>query len=172
MKVQGGNLPGVPSMILELHSSSEEDTIGIARALGASLVPGDVVALSGELGAGKTVFCKGVGEALGIPADRIVSPSFTIVTEHAGTLPLRHVDVYRVSSGREAADIGLEEDLAGEGICLVEWAEKIAGILPNSCIKVRFSFSEGGGRRLSIEADDTPRMRDFIARCRGYLTGG
>jgi tRNA threonylcarbamoyladenosine biosynthesis protein TsaE len=159
-------------MTIELHSSSEGDTMAIARALGAVLVPGDVVALSGELGAGKTVFCKGVGEALGIPADRIVSPSFTIVTEHPGTLPLRHVDVYRLSSEREAADIGLEEVLAGEGICLVEWAEKIAEMLPNSCIKVRFSFSEDGGRRLFIDAEDTPRMRNFVARCRGYLTGG
>ncbi len=159
-------------MTLELHSSSEEDTLAIARALGAVLVPGDVVALSGELGAGKTVFCKGVAEALGIPVDRIVSPSFTIVTEHAGTHLFRHVDAYRLSSEREAADIGLEEVLAGEGICLVEWAEKIAKMLPNSCIRVRFSFLEDGGRRLFIAAEDTLRMRDFVARCRDYLTGG
>jgi tRNA threonylcarbamoyladenosine biosynthesis protein TsaE len=159
-------------MTLELRSSSEADTLAIARALGEVLIPGDVVALTGELGAGKTVFCKGVGEALGIPADRIVSPSFTIVTEHAGTLPFRHVDVYRLSSEREAADIGLEEVLAGEGICLVEWAEKIANMLPNSCIKVRFSFSEDGGRRLFFSAEDAPRMRDFVVRCSGYLTGG
>lgn len=159
-------------MIVELHSSCEADTIAIARALGAVLVPGDVVALSGELGAGKTVFCKGVGEALGIPADRIVSPSFTIVTEHAGTFPFRHVDVYRLSSEREAADIGLEEVLNGDGICLVEWAEKIAKMLPNSCIRIRFSFPEDGGRRLVIDAEDSPRIQDFIARCRGYLAGG
>ena len=159
-------------MQIVLESSSAEDTMAIARALGEVLVPGDVVALTGELGAGKTVFCKGVGEALGIPADRIVSPSFTIVTEHPGTFLFRHVDVYRLSSEREAADIGLEEVLAGEGICLVEWAEKIAKMLPNSCIKVRFSFSEGGGRRLFIAAEDAPRMRDFVAACSGYLAEG
>jgi tRNA threonylcarbamoyladenosine biosynthesis protein TsaE len=159
-------------MSVEFYSSCEEDTLEIARALGAVLVPGDVVALSGDLGAGKTVFCKGVGEALGIPADRIVSPSFTIVTEHPAVVPFLHVDVYRLSSEREAADIGLEEVLNGEGICLVEWAEKIAAMLPNSCIKVKFSFLAVGGRRLILDAEDTPRIRGFVNRCRRYLAGG
>ena len=144
----------------------------IARLLGAELVPGDVVALTGELGAGKTVFCKGVGEALGIPANRIVSPSFTIVTEHPGAVRFIHVDVYRLDSEREAADIGLEESLYGEGVCLVEWAEKIAKMLPNYCIKVKFLFSDAGGRRLEFEAEDAPRMRRFASSCRRYLTGG
>jgi len=157
---------------VELHSSREEDTLEIARALGAVLVPGDVVALSGDLGAGKTVFAKGVGEALGISADRIVSPSFTIVTEHLGTVPFLHVDVYRLSGEREAADIGLEEVLNGEGVCLVEWAEKIATLLPKSCIKVKFLFSDEGGRRLILAAEDTPRIRGFVDRCRRYVTGG
>jgi len=159
-------------MTFEFISSCEADTLEIARALGAALVPGDVVALTGDLGAGKTVFCKGVGEALGIPPDRIVSPSFTIVTEHPGAVPFHHVDVYRLSSEREAADIGLEEILNGEGVCLVEWAEKIAAMLPNSCIKVKFLFLNEGGRKLILTAEDTPRIREFVARCRRYLTGG
>src|SRR4030067_143340 len=102
-------------MVVELYSSCEADTMEIARALGAVLVPGDVVALSGDLGAGKTVFCKGVGEAIGIPADRIVSPSFTVVTEHAGAVPFLHVDVYRLSSEREADDSGRGGVLDGGG---------------------------------------------------------
>ncbi|NNF84093.1 MAG: tRNA (adenosine(37)-N6)-threonylcarbamoyltransferase complex ATPase subunit type 1 TsaE, partial [Deltaproteobacteria bacterium] len=112
-------------MEIELLSSREEDTIHVARALGNILEPGDVVALTGDLGAGKTVFCKGVGEALGIPSGRIVSPSFTIVTEHHGKLPLSHIDVYRLSSVEEALDIGLDEIVSGNRLCLVEWAEKI-----------------------------------------------
>jgi len=79
-------------MEVTLLSSCEENTLEIARALGEILGPGDVVALTGDLGAGKTVFCKGVGEALGISPTRIVSPSFTIVTEHPGRLALCHVD--------------------------------------------------------------------------------
>jgi tRNA threonylcarbamoyladenosine biosynthesis protein TsaE len=159
-------------MNVELVSSCEEDTLEIARSLGAVLVPGDVVALSGDLGAGKTLFCKGVGEALGIPADRIVSPSFTIVTEHEGVVPFYHVDAYRLSSEREASGIGLEEVLNGEGICIVEWAEKISSMLPNSCIKVTFSFLENGGRRVILAAGDSPRLHEFARRCGRYRTGG
>src|SRR3990172_12629253 len=119
-------------MVVELYSSCEADTMEIARALGAVLVPGDVVALSGDLGAGKTVFCKGVGEAIGIPADRIVSPSFTVVTEHAGAVPFLHVDVYRLSSERGAGDIGPAEILNGAGGCLVGSAGTKATKLPKT----------------------------------------
>jgi tRNA threonylcarbamoyladenosine biosynthesis protein TsaE len=159
-------------MNVELISSGEGDTLDIARALGAVLVKGDVVALTGDLGAGKTVFCKGVGESLGISPDRIVSPSFTIVTEHEGTVPLYHVDVYRLSSEWEAVCIGLEELLNGEGVCLVEWSEKIVSLLPKHSIKVRFLYLDADGRRLEITAEDTPRMRDFLTRCKRYLPGG
>ncbi len=161
-------------MRLELRSASEGDTRTIARALGAVLSPGDVVALTGDLGAGKTVFCKGLGEALGVPPDRIVSPSFTIVTEHAGRMPFRHVDVYRLSSVREAEEIGLEEVLRGDGVCVVEWAEKIGILLPNDRIQVTFLFSEEGGdrRRLLVSAGDSPRFHEFLLRCRPFTTGG
>ncbi|MDA8121237.1 MAG: tRNA (adenosine(37)-N6)-threonylcarbamoyltransferase complex ATPase subunit type 1 TsaE [Deltaproteobacteria bacterium] len=157
---------------IDLRSDSEGETIDIARALGAVLVPGDVVALEGELGAGKTVFCKGVGESLGVSPERIVSPTFTIVTEHEGALPLYHVDLYRLSSEWEAACIGLEEILNGEGVCLVEWPEVIVSLLPKHCIKVRFLFLEPDGRSLNITAEDTPRMRGFLFRCKPYLPGG
>src|SRR4030067_2346365 len=112
-------------MEVTLLSSCEEDTLEIARAMGEILGPGDVVALTGDLGAGKQVFCKGVGGALGIPPTRIVSPSFTIVTEHQGRLALRHVDVYRLSSEAEARDIGLDEILSGDRAGVVGWAAKI-----------------------------------------------
>ncbi len=159
-------------MKMELHSSSVEDTLGIARELGAVLRSGDVVALSGGLGAGKTVFCKGIGEALGIPPERIVSPSFTIVTEHRGRLPLYHVDVYRLSGVREAEGIGLDELFYGEGVCVVEWAEKIASLLPNRCIHVKFFILDESGRTLTVTAEDSQEMREFSARCKRHLPGG
>src|SRR4030042_3593179 len=118
-------------MEVTLLSCCEEDTLKSGRARGEILVPGDVVALTGELGAGKTVFCKGVGEALGISPARIVSPSFTIVMEHPGRVALCHVDVYRLSSEAEALAIGLDELLSGDGVCVVECAEKIRFLLPN-----------------------------------------
>jgi tRNA threonylcarbamoyladenosine biosynthesis protein TsaE len=153
-----------PSMEVTLLSSCEEDTLEIARALGDILVPGDVVALTGELGAGKTVFCKGVGEALGISPDRIVSPSFTIVTEHPGRVALCHVDVYRISSEAEALDIGLDEVFCGDRVCVVEWAEKIRFLLPNECIRVTFHISDGDRRILSVEAPDDPRFGKYLSR--------
>lgn len=159
-------------MEIDLLSSHEEDTMHIARALGEILRPGDVVALSGDLGAGKTVFCKGVGEALGIPAGRIASPSFTIVTEHQGRVPFCHIDVYRLSSVEEALDIGLDEVLSGEKICLVEWAEKIRILLPNDCIGITFHILSSEGRRLSLTAMDDPRFTTFRSRIGHLITGG
>ncbi len=159
-------------MEVTLLSSCEEDTLKIARALGEILVPGDVVALTGELGAGKTVFCKGVGEALGISPARIVSPSFTIVTEHPGSVALCHVDVYRLSSEAEALDIGLDEILSGDRVCVVEWAEKIRFLLPNECIRVTFLISGGDRRILSVDAPDDPRFGKFLSRVRPLIPGG
>ncbi|MBI5575743.1 MAG: tRNA (adenosine(37)-N6)-threonylcarbamoyltransferase complex ATPase subunit type 1 TsaE [Deltaproteobacteria bacterium] len=151
-------------MRVELHSASAEETMEIARTLGASLRAGDVVALYGELGAGKTVFCKGIGEALGIAPERIVSPSFTIVTEHSGTLTLYHMDAYRLSGEREAEEIGLDEILYGSGVCVVEWAENIASLLPNRCIHVKFFISDESGRTLAVTAEDPRIPRELAAR--------
>ena len=159
-------------MILHLHSGSPEDTLAIARALGAALRPGDVVALYGDLGAGKTLFCKGVGEAIGIPPDRIVSPTFTIVTEHEGSVPLTHVDVYRLAGAREADEIGIREILSGDGVCLVEWAEKIEELLPTDCIRVKFSFSGDDRREIAITAPDLPGFDVFRAGSTRFQPGG
>ncbi len=153
-------------------SCSPEDTLSIARALGVALRPGDVVALYGDLGAGKTLFCKGVGEALGIPPDRILSPTFTIVTEHAGPVPLTHIDVYRLSGAREADGIGMRELLSGDGVCLVEWAEKIEELLPTDCIQVTFTISGDDRREIAVRAPDLPRFDDFRARSIRFHPGG
>ena len=159
-------------MRLLFTSGSPSDTVEIARALGAALRPGDVVALTGDLGAGKTLFCKGVGEALGIPPDRILSPTFTIVTEHEGPVPLTHIDVYRLSGAREADGIGMRELLSGDGVCLVEWAEKIRELLPTDCIQVTFSISGDDRREIAVAAPDRPVFEEFRARSIRFQRGG
>lgn len=162
-------------MKIELQSRSESDTLEIAEALGSFLGPGDVVALTGDLGAGKTVFCKGIGEALGIPAARITSPSFTIVTEHpGGRIPFRHVDLYRLDSEREAEEIGLEEAFGEAGACAVEWAERIENLLPTGCIRVTLLVSDEReeDRRITVEATDSPRIRSFRSRIEPFILGG
>jgi tRNA threonylcarbamoyladenosine biosynthesis protein TsaE len=157
---------------LSFLSESPEDTLAIARALGEALRPGDVVALTGDLGAGKTLFCKGVGEALGIPPDRILSPTFTIVTEHEGPVPLTHIDVYRLSGAREADEIGMREILSGDAVCLVEWAEKIGELLPKDCIRVKFTISDGDRREISVDAPDLPGLDDFRAWSQRFHSRG
>jgi len=160
-------------VILKLRSGSPEDTLAIARALGRALAPGDVVGLTGDLGAGKTCFCKGVGEALGVAPDRIVSPTFTIVTEHEGTLPLTHVDVYRLDSAEEAVGIGLDETLAGgEGVCIVEWAEKVRGLLPTECIRVTLTIAGADRRVITVSAPDRPGFAVFQAWSQRFQPGG
>jgi tRNA threonylcarbamoyladenosine biosynthesis protein TsaE len=160
-------------VILELLSVSPEDTLAIARLLGGALVPGDVVALTGDLGAGKTWFCKGVGEALGFSPDRIVSPTFTIVTEHEGDTPFIHVDVYRLDTLREAVEIGLEETLAGgAGVCMVEWAEKVRELLPTDCIRVTFTIAGADRRVITVSAPDQPRFDAFRSRSQSFQPGG
>ena len=165
-------MAGMSPSELHLRSESPEDTLEIARALGAAIRPGDVVALYGDLGAGKTLFCKGVGEAMGIPPDRIVSPTFTIVTEHEGPVPLTHIDVYRLAGPREAEEIGMRELLPGDGVCLVEWAEKIEKLLPTDCIQVRFSFSDGDRREIAIAVPDLPGFEELRARSIRFQPGG
>lgn len=162
-------------MTIDLISRSESDTLEIARALGSALRAGDVVSLTGTLGAGKTVFCKGIGEALGISSARITSPSFTIVTEHReGRVPFFHVDVYRLESVREAEEVGLEETFRGEGVCAVEWAERVRNLLPNDCIRVTFLISEEWTeeRRIRITIGDSDRFRPFLRRIAPFAPGG
>src|SRR5438093_998187 len=109
------------------HSAAE--TMDFGRQLAASLRPRDVVALTGDLGAGKTCLVKGVAAGLGV-TQVVTSPTFTLIHEYRdGRLPVYHVDLYRLDSVRQAQAIGLEEYLAGDGVTIIEWAEKITELL-------------------------------------------
>ncbi|MCL2103021.1 MAG: tRNA (adenosine(37)-N6)-threonylcarbamoyltransferase complex ATPase subunit type 1 TsaE [Syntrophorhabdaceae bacterium] len=160
-------------MNIELVSNSAEDTLEIARLLGKTLVPGDVIALTGDLGAGKTCFCKGVGEALGISPDRITSPTFTIATEHKGRLDLNHIDVYRLDSAREAVEIGIDETLSEtKGVCVVEWAEKVEQLLPSESIRVTFFLAGDDSRKITISGPQQERFAAFRKWCERFSSGG
>lgn len=115
-------------------SDSEKNTIQIAKEYAKTLVPGDVVLLEGEMGAGKTVFVKGIAEALGIP-DEITSPTYAYMNDYDGKL--YHYDCYRLTSGAQAEALGLCDYFYGKGICVIEWAENIAEVLPEHCKRVR-----------------------------------
>jgi tRNA threonylcarbamoyladenosine biosynthesis protein TsaE len=111
------------------------DTAAAGERLGDRLGPGDVVALTGELGAGKTSFVQGLVRALGVTAGA-TSPTFVLVNEYRGRLPVHHVDVYRVDTLTELIDIGLEELMEGEGVTVIEWADRMEPLLPARTIRV------------------------------------
>ena len=131
-------------------SSSREDTIKAAENLAEKFVGGEVVLLSGELGAGKTVFAKGVAKALGV-AQEVTSPTFAIHNSYEGRLTLNHFDFYRLDE-TEAEVLGLDEFFGGKDcVCLIEWAENIKGLLPDKVIRVNIEKTGEEKRKITIK---------------------
>ncbi|MDE7083815.1 MAG: tRNA (adenosine(37)-N6)-threonylcarbamoyltransferase complex ATPase subunit type 1 TsaE [Clostridia bacterium] len=114
-------------------SGSEKATVLFAKEYAKTLKKGDVVLLNGDMGAGKTVFCKGVAQGLGIK-DEILSPTYAYMNDYGGKL--YHYDCYRLTSGAQAESLGLTDYFNGDGVCLIEWSENIADVLPDDCKKV------------------------------------
>ena len=115
--------------------------------LAAALEPGDIIAMVGNLGTGKTTLSKYIAEGIGV-TEALSSPTFNIVNEYrSGRLPLFHFDVYRLSSGDDLVDIGAEDYLYGDGVCLIEWADIVADILPEETIVIRLEYGENEGAR-------------------------
>lgn len=137
---------------MERYSASEQDTEALGRALVQRLQPGAVVAFTGDLGAGKTAFVRGMAQGLGIP-QRVTSPTFTIVNEYeGGRLPLFHFDMYRLGSSEELYEIGWEDYLARGGVCAVEWSEIVADALEEPCIRVDIRQGETENqRKITVE---------------------
>lgn len=120
---------------IQITTMSPEETRILGAALAPTLLPGDVISLSGDLGAGKTVFVQGVATALGVDGG-ITSPTFTIVHEYEGRYPIIHMDVYRLDSFQEVLDLGFEELLDPQAILIVEWGEAVAPLFPRSYLEV------------------------------------
>ncbi len=121
---------------MEFVTNSEQETEELGARLAERLEPGAVIAFTGDLGAGKTAFTRGLARGLGI-SDRVTSPTFTIVNEYeGGRLPLFHFDMYRLGSSDELFDIGWEDYLARGGVCAVEWSENVSGALEEGSVLV------------------------------------
>ena len=133
---------------MEYVSNAPEETEALGAALAERLKPGTVVAFSGDLGAGKTAFVRGMARGLGIP-ERVTSPTFTIVNEYGGgRLPLFHFDMYRLDSSDELFDIGWEDYLVRGGVCAVEWSENVSDALDADCIRVDIRRGAHDNQRL------------------------
>jgi len=135
--------------IRELVSQNADETRRIGRELASELKPGDCIVLVGNLGAGKTTFVQGLAEGLGILAS-VVSPTFTLMREYQGRLPLYHVDAYRIKHLDELREIGLEDTMLAEGIVAIEWGEKASGLLPKGYTEIAIELLPDQRRKIRI----------------------
>jgi tRNA threonylcarbamoyladenosine biosynthesis protein TsaE len=134
-----------------IQTKSASETIRIGRSIGGRLLPGDVVALVGELGAGKTQFIKGLAAGAGIGNPTYISsPSFTLINEYPGKVTFYHIDLFRLGKEEEAEELGLEDYFQGEGITAIEWAEKIPSLLPKELLLIRIAYTGRNTRRLEV----------------------
>jgi len=137
---------------LKLISDSREQTLEVGRLIGAILERGDIVALIGELGSGKTCLTQGMAKGLGVEENvPVVSPTFTLINEYPGKIPLIHFDVYRLSGPRDLEDMGYEEYFEGGGIIVIEWAEKVRDILPAKTLFVSMRYIDENTREMILE---------------------
>lgn len=135
---------------MNILSDSPGKTKKIGEKLGRQLKKGDIVALIGELGSGKTCFTQGLMKGLKVLKKNITSPSFVLINEYKGRLPVYHFDIYRMNNLKEVVDLGYEEYFYGNGISVIEWADKIEKLLPKECIRVYFEIKGEKERKISI----------------------
>jgi tRNA threonylcarbamoyladenosine biosynthesis protein TsaE len=140
--------------------TSSQETQRLAMSLANVLLPGDVIAAEGNLGAGKTTFAQGLAQGLGIN-EPIDSPTFTIIKEYEGAMPFYHMDVYRLEGPEES--LGIDEYLEGDGVCYIEWASRIETLLPPETLWLTFTVQSEGKRRLQLKTS-LPRVQQW---CKG-----
>ena len=136
--------------MLTFHTKSEHETIQLGEKIGNLLKKGDIIAMQGTLAAGKTTITKGIARALGI-TDTITSPTFCLISEYYGRMPLYHMDVYRLDGREDFINLGTDDMLYGDGVCIIEWSEKIMEELPSTTIVLRLTPQEDGSRIIEIE---------------------
>lgn len=147
-------------MKMTIRTTSAEETTALGERLGKLLAPGDVIALYGDLGAGKTTLTRGIAVGMGLDAD-IHSPTFTLIHEHLGAIPLYHIDLYRLSDEHEIESLGLEEYIYGDGVTVIEWGEKIRSILPVERLDITLRTTGDAERELTLETQ-SERLRDAV----------
>jgi tRNA threonylcarbamoyladenosine biosynthesis protein TsaE len=131
-------------------ATADETARKVTGTLRPLLKPGTVIALNGELGCGKTVIAKALAAALEVNED-ITSPTFTLLEEYEGRLPFYHFDLYRIESAAELEHLGFDEYWNGDGVCVIEWADRVAGLLPCHTVSVRLAYLDDDRRSIDIE---------------------
>ncbi len=139
-------------MKMTITTTSADETTALGERLGRLLAPGDVVALFGDLGAGKTTLTRGIAVGLGLDAD-IHSPTFTLIHEHPGRVQLYHVDLYRLSSEQEVETLGLEEYIYSDGVTVIEWGDRMKSLLPAERLDITLRMTGDTDRELTLETN-------------------
>ncbi len=148
---------------LAIHSASPEETQAVGRVLGQQAQAGDIFLLTGPLGAGKTCLTQGIAWGLGVPG-YTRSPTFVLMTRHQGRLTLHHLDLYRISDPLEAWDLGLDEALFGDGVCVVEWADRAGDLFPAQAMWISLDYdSDPDRRRISFAPPAAARYQKLLA---------
>ena len=133
----------------KITARTAEDTVEIGEKLGSVLFPGAVITLSGELGAGKTTFTQGIARGLGVKKN-VTSPTFTLMKNYMGRMPLNHIDAYRLENITQ--DLGFDEFMEADGVTVIEWADFVKDILPEDYLRGDFSINDDGSRTLVFSA--------------------
>ncbi|MGA1464252.1 MAG: tRNA (adenosine(37)-N6)-threonylcarbamoyltransferase complex ATPase subunit type 1 TsaE [Bacteroidetes bacterium] len=141
----------------EIITHSEEETMKAGEQFAKTCKPGDIIGLKGQLGAGKTHFVKGFVRAFGLSSSTVTSPTFTLIQEYEGTLTIWHFDCYRVKDPKEILEIGAEEYFFDQGICIIEWPEKIQEILPQETRFVSLITQENRSRKILLDVANFER---------------
>ena len=131
---------------MTFHTTSAEETIELGKKIGSLLQKGDIIAMQGTLAAGKTTITKGIAQSLGVK-DEITSPTFCLISEYEGKMPLYHMDVYRLEGGEDFINLGVEDLMYGNGVSLIEWSEKVMDELPKKTIILKIEPIEGTTER-------------------------
>ena len=153
-------------MNIRLTSHSCQDTVRLGILLGNLLVPGSVVGLIGELGTGKTCFIKGLAYSIQrIPVSEVTSPTFTILQEYKGNIPFYHFDAYRLSGVGDLETIGFEDYIDGEGITVIEWADKICDALPKDCLLIYIELVNENERCFTLKASGRQYLKVLEKFC-------
>ncbi len=134
------------------RTENPEETQSLGEELGKKLKPGSVIALIGDLGSGKTCLTQGIARGVGIaPHEVVSSPSYILINEYTGKIPIYHIDLYRIETSEEIAELGLGEYVDGLGICIIEWADRMQDDLPDTCIMVHITWEDENSRSIKIE---------------------
>ena len=139
-------------------TKSAEETRELGKRIGAFLLPNDVLALTGDLGAGKTTLIQGIAEGLGV-IDYVTSPTFIIINEYRGRLPLYHFDLYRLDNEGEIEDLAVEEYFTKAGVCVIEWAEKLYSLMPQKHETIEIKVISDNEREICISSGLAARLK-------------